>query len=265
MAGRLEGKTALVTGAGSIGPGWGNGKATAVLYAREGAKVAALDLNPAAAQETVDLINGEGGTAVALQADVANASEVEAAIARCISEFGRVDVLHNNVGIVEVGGPVEISETSWDRLMDVNVKSMFLTAKYAIPHMLEAGGGAIVNISSIASQQFMGYPSVSYGASKAAINMLTRNIAIQYARHGIRANAVLPGLMNTPLVEASVSDAYEGDVADMIRERDALCPTGKMGNAWDVAYASLFLASDEARYVTAQTLIVDGGISARVA
>ena len=262
--GRLKGKTALVTGAGSIGPGWGNGKATAVLHAREGARVLALDLNLSAAEETRDIILGEGGICEALQADVSKAMDVRRAVEHCVAAFGRVDVLHNNVGIVEVGGPVEIEEENWDRLIAVNVKSVYLTCKYCIPRMLEQGGGAIVNISSIASLRFTGYPSASYNASKGAINQLTQNIAIQYADKGIRANCVLPGLMDTPQIRAYVTRGYGGSEEEMIRKRNESCPMKRMGDAWDVARASLFLASDEARYITGAELVVDGGMSCKM-
>lgn len=264
MAARLQGKVALVTGAGSIGPGWGNGKATAVLYAREGARVLALDVDLSAANETRDIIRGEGGVCEALQVDVSRGDDVNAAVERCIALHGRVDVLHNNVGIVEVGGPVEIAEESWDRLMAVNLKSVYLTCKHCIPHMLAQRGGAIVNISSIASIRYTGYPSASYNASKGAINQLTQNIAIQYADQGIRANCVLPGLMDTPQIRAYVTGGYGGDVEAMIRRRNAACPMKRMGDAWDVARASLFLASDEARYITGAALVVDGGLSCKM-
>lgn len=262
--GRLEGKAAIVTGAGSIGPGWGNGKAAAVVYAREGARVLALDLNFAAAEETRDIIRQEGGTCDAMQADVSRSTDVRRAVDRCVELYGRVDVLHNNVGIVEVGGPVEIEEKDWDRLIAVNLKSVYLFCKYCIPVMLAQGGGAIVNISSIASLRYTGYPSASYNASKGAINQLTQNIAIQYADRGIRANCVLPGLMDTPQIRAYVTGGYGGDAEEMIRTRNASCPMKRMGDAWDVAYASLFLASDEARYVTGAQLVVDGGMSCKM-
>jgi NAD(P)-dependent dehydrogenase (short-subunit alcohol dehydrogenase family) len=264
VKGRLAGKSAIVTGAGSIGPGWGNGKAAAVLYAREGARVLAVDVNAAAAEETRGIILSEGGVCEAIQADVSRSADVRGLIARCASSFGRIDVLHNNVGIVEVGGPVEIEEESWDRLIAVNLKSVYLTCKYAIPHMLEQGGGVIVNISSIASLRFTGYPSASYNASKGAINQLTQNIAIQYADKGIRANCVLPGLMDTPQIRAYVTGGYGGSEDEMIRKRNASCPMKRMGDAWDVAYASLFLASDEARYITGAQLVVDGGMSCKM-
>ena len=185
-------------------------------------------------------------------------------VAACIERYGRIDILHNNVGIIEVGGPVEISEENWDRLMAVNVKGMFLTCKHALPQMEAQGGGAIVNISSIAGIRYTGYPSVSYNASKGAVIQLTQNIAVQYAAKGIRANCVLPGLMNTPFITQGLQSAYSDEgVEEMIRQRDALCPTGKMGDAWDVAYAALFLASDEAKYINGVNLLVDGGLTCR--
>jgi len=264
MGERLRDKVAIVTGAGSAGPGWGNGKASAVLFAREGAKVIAVDINLDAAEETKTIIDGEGGECTVFQADVSQSSQVKAVVERCIEQYGRIDILHNNVGIVEVGGPVEISEENWDKVMNVNVKSMFLTCKYCIPYMIKQNGGAIVNISSIGAIRHIGYPSVSYCASKGAVNQLTQNIAIQYAEKGIRANCVLPGLMNTPMIVEPLKHSYaRGDVEKMIKIRDALCPMKKMGDAWDVAYASLFLASDEAKYITGIQLVVDGGITCK--
>ncbi|HLI10741.1 MAG TPA: SDR family NAD(P)-dependent oxidoreductase [Alphaproteobacteria bacterium] len=263
MGRRLEGKVALVIGAGSIGPGWGNGKAAAVLFAREGAKVLAADINLEAATETKRIIADEGGICEVAACDVAHADQVEALVSRCISAFGRIDVLHNNVGIVEVGGPVETSEASWDRVTDVNLKSMFLACKYALPHMERQGGGAIVNIASIAGIRWTGVPYVSYSATKAAVIQFTRVVALQYARKGIRANSILPGLMNTPMVHASLVAAYGDSVDAMVERRDAQCPMGRMGDAWDVAYAALFLASDEARYITGTELVVDGGLTVK--
>ena len=261
MGERLKGKVALVTGAGSIGPGWGNGKAAAVLFAREGAKVLAADINPRAVAETKEIIEREGGTCEAFAADVSKAASVAAMVEACLAAFGRIDVLHNNVGIVEVGGPVETSEASWDRVNEVNLKSMFLTCKYTLPHMERARQGAIVNIASIAGIRWTGVPYVAYSATKAAVVQLTRVVALQYAGKGIRANSIVPGLMNTPMVHASLVGAYGADAAEMVRRRDAQCPMGRMGDAWDVAHAALFLASDEARYITGAELVVDGGLS----
>ncbi len=265
MGERLKDRVALVVGAGSVGPGWGNGKAAAVLFAREGARLFCVDINPTAAEATADIIAGEGGEAVAFQADVSKAADVAEMVARCLEHYGRIDVLDNNVGILEVGGPVEASEASWDRVMEVNLKSMFLTCKHVLPAMERQGAGVIVNIGSIAGLRWLGVPYISYHASKGAVVSFTRAVALEYAAKGIRANAVLPGLMNTPMIVEPLKDAYAGgDVDKMLEIRAAQCPMGRMGDAWDVAHAALFLASDEARYVTGTELIVDGGLTAKV-
>ena len=264
MIGRLDGKLALVAGAGSIGPGWGNGKAAAVLFAREGAGVCCADINLDAAEETAELIRGEGGKAVAVQCDVADAKSVEAMVKACMQAFATIDILDNNVGLAQVGGVVELPEADWDRVMDVNLKGAYLTMKHVIPVMVENGGGSIVNISSIAGIRYTGVPYATYYASKGALNHLTRTTAVEYASRKVRVNAVLPGLMKTPMVEksAGLADAYAGgDVEAMWAARDAQVPMGHMGDAWDVAHAALFLASDESRYVTGIELVVDGGIT----
>ena len=262
MGDRLKGKVALVSGAGSSGPGWGNGKATAVLFAREGARVLAADINLDAAVETKRIIEREGGICEAVAGNVSLAENVAAMVDACIAAFGRIDVLHNNVGIVEVGGPVETTEDSWDRVNDVNLKSMFLTCRQVLPHMERQGRGAIVNIASVSGIRWLGVPYISYAATKAAVIQFTRVIALQYARSGIRANSILPGMMNTPMVHApGVIAAYGGSAEEMVRRRDEQCPMGRMGDAWDVAYAALFLASDEAKYITGTELVVDGGLT----
>ena len=261
----MKDKVVIVVGAGASGPGWGNGKAAAALYAREGASVFAVDHRMAAAEETVSVIHGEGGDATAFRADVSSSSDLKAMADACIARYGRIDVLHNNVGIVEVGGPVETSEESWDRVIAVNQTSVFLSCKHVLPHMIERGSGAIVNIGSIAGIRWIGFPYIAYSAAKAALVAMTANIAVQYAAQGIRANCVLPGLMNTPLIREPLKATYGGDIEAMIEQRDKLSPTGKMGDAWDTAYAALFLASDEARYITGTHLIVDGGVTARCA
>ena len=264
--GRLAGRTALVTGAGSSGPGWGVGKAITVACARDGAKVACLDVKRANAQETARIIEDEGGTALALAADVTDNRQVEGALRQVLDTWGRLDVLVNNVGILELGGPVEASVESWDRVMDVNLKSMFLTCKHAIPAMQAQGRGAIVNIASIAATHWTGIPYISYASSKAGAVQFTRQVALQHAREGIRANVILPGLLDTPMVREPLKDHYaDGDVEEMIAKRDAMCPTGKMGDAWDIAHAAVFLASDEAKYITGTDLVVDGGITAKFA
>src|SRR6201985_2270513 len=261
---RLKGKTAMVVGAGSIGPGWGNGKATAVTFAREGAQVFCVDRNAAAAEETVQIIAGEGGQAMAHTADVSKAAEVEAMVAACIKAYGRIDVLDNNVGIAEVGSVVDVPEAEWDRVFAVNLKSAYLSMKHVIPVMIKQGGGSIINISSVASIRHVGISYVTYATSKAAMNQMTRTPAVQYAPDHIRVNAILPGLMKTPMVEhsAGLAQSYaKGDVEAMWRARDAQVPMGHMGDAWDVANAALFLASDESRYITGVELVVDGGIT----
>ncbi len=262
--GRLSGKVAIVTGAGAQGPGWGNGKATAVLFAREGATVLAVDLRLSAAEETQGIVATEGGACSVFAADVSVSADVQAMVAACLDRYGRIDVLHNNVGTAVLGGPVETSEDDWDRVFRINVKSVFLTAKYALPHMERQGSGSIINISSIGGIRDIGVPYVAYAASKAAVIQASQSIALQYASKGIRCNVILPGLMNTPHILGNMAGAFAGDVERMMAVRDAKSPTGKMGTAWDVAHAALFLASDESSYVNAAQLVVDGGLAATV-
>jgi len=260
MGERLKGKVAIVTGAGSVIPGMGNGKATAILFAREGARVMLVDYNLEAAEETKRIIYEEGGDCTTFKADVSKASDCQSMVETCVQKFGRVDILHNNVGIGGYGGPVETSEEDWDRMIDVNLKSMFLTCKYVLPYMEKQSSGVIINISSVNAVRCQPAPSVTYACSKAGVIALTREVALQYATKGIRVNTILPGLMKTPMVEFYNPQAYgDGDVELMWKRRDAMSPTGKQGEAWDVAYAALFLASDEAKYITGTTLIVDGG------
>jgi NAD(P)-dependent dehydrogenase (short-subunit alcohol dehydrogenase family) len=266
MMDRLKGKVAMVVGAGSIGPGWGNGKATAVTFAREGAQVFCVDRNAAAAEQTAEIIAGEGGRAKAFTADVSRAGEVAAMVKACLDAYGRIDVLDNNVGIAEMGSVVDVEESEWDRVFAVNLKSAYLAMKHVIPVMVGQGGGSIINISSVASIRQVGISYVSYGASKAAMNQMTRTTAVEFAPKHVRVNAILPGLMKTPMVEhsAGLAASYaKGDVEEMWRKRDAQVPMGHMGEAWDVASAALFLASDESRYITGIELVVDGGLTCR--
>ena len=262
MAGRLKGKAAFVSGAGASGPGWGNGKAAAVLFAREGAKVLAVDIDAGAAEETRAVIEGEGGECAAVAADVTDDSAVAAAVGTAVRLFGRIDVLHNNVGIVVGGGPADVSPEDWERGAAVNLRSVFLTTRHVLPHMRAGGGGAIVNVSSIAANRWMGVPYASYAATKAALLGLSRNIALQYAPEGIRCNCILPGIVDTPLLRAMLAEVYPaGDLPDRIASRNRQIPMRRMGDAWDVAHAALYLASDEAKYVTGAELVVDGGLS----
>lgn len=263
MSGRLAGKVALVAGAGSIAEGWSIGKAASVLFAREGAKVFAIDADPTRARDTVEAIQAEGGEAFAHVADVSLEREVQAAAAACAARFGRIDVLFNNVGIQAVGGPEEVDPATWDRVMAVNVKSMYLACRHVLPVMVRQRAGAIVNNASLTAIRFV-YPCLPYSVSKSAVIELTRSVAMQYAQHGIRANTVVPGLMATPRITHRLKASYGEGYRDKLEERDALVPLGRMGDAWDVAQAVLFLASDEAKYVTGTELIVDGGVSASV-
>lgn len=262
MADRLKDKVALVVGAGSIGPGWGNGKAAAVAFAREGARVFCVDIDAKAAGETVEIIKGEGGEARAHRADVTKEADVAAMVQACVDAYGRVDILDNNVGIAAVGGVVDVTEQEWDRVFAVNLKSAFFAMKHVIPLMERQGGGSIVNISSIASIRYTGVPYATYYATKAALNHLTRTTAAQYAPKKIRVNAILPGLMETPMVlkSAGLADAYGGE-EEVWKTRAKQVPMGFGGNAWDVAWAAVYLASDEARYVTGIELVVDGGVT----
>jgi NAD(P)-dependent dehydrogenase (short-subunit alcohol dehydrogenase family) len=267
MGERLKDKVALVTGAGSIGPGWGNGKATAVLFAREGAKVFGVDLDLGAADATRGIIEGEGGTCATHAADVSKAASVAAMVKACMAAFGRIDVLVNNVGIARTGGIATTAEADWDLVTEVNQKSVYLTCKHVVPIMERHGSGAIVNIASVAAHRWTGIPYASYYATKGAVVSLSRAIALEYASKGIRCNSVSPGLMDTPMVRYGLTGAYgaDGDVDNLIRVRTAQCPMGYMGTGWDTAHAVLFLASDEARYVTGIDLIVDGGLTAKFA
>lgn len=261
---RLQGKVALVFGAGSSGPGWGNGKAAAVAYAREGARVVAIDLVESAVLETVQIIESENNVGVGIQADVTRSDSVGAAVERAIHNFGRIDILHNNVGTTLMGGPVDIDEAAWQRSMDINVGSVYRTARAVLPQMLRQHSGVIVNISSLAAIRWTGYPYFAYYTAKAAVNQATVAIALQYARHGIRANSILPGAIDTPLIYREISSQY-GSVEEMRAARDRAVPTGKMGTAWDIANAAVFLASDEAAFINGVCLPVDGGQSCSIA
>lgn len=263
MTGRLTGKRALVFGAGSSGPGFGNGKAAAVQFAREGARVACVDLSASAAEETAQIIREEGFEAIAVAADVTKLESVSAAVARTCDAFEGIDILHNNVGVTHMGGPVELDEEHFRASVDLNIGSVYRTAKAVLPVMLRQGGGAIVNISSLASIRWTGYPYFAYYAMKAAVNQATVALAMQYARQGIRANCVLPGMIDTPLIYKQISSQY-ASVEEMVAARNASVPVGRMGDAFDIARAAVFLASDEAKFITGICLPVDGGQSCAV-
>ena len=255
---RLKDRVAIVFGAGSSGPGWGNGKATAVAYARAGAMVIAVDISGSAAGETAEIIRSEGFAALAVTADATHLADVESAVAAGLQKFGRIDILHNNIGVVLQGGPVDLDEEAFKRNLDINLGSVFRTAKAVLPHFLAQGSGVIVNISSIAAIRWIGYPYFAYYVAKAAVNQATVALALQYARHGIRANCIMPGLIDTPLIYNQIADQYVS-VEAMVAARNDAVPMGRMGSAWDVANAAVFLASDEAQFITGVCLPVDGG------
>ena len=252
-------------GSGFYRSGMGQRQGNCGSFAREGSAVFCVDRNLAAAKETAAIIANEGGRAVAYAADATDEEQVQRMVHSCIEEFGGIDVLDNNVGIAEIGGVVDLETASWDRVMDLNVKAAFLSMKYTIPHMASRGGGSIVNIASIAATRWLGVPYAAYYASKAALLHLTRTSAVEYARQGVRINAVSPGAMETPMavmtMKGGKKNMYEGDVEDMWRQRAELVPLGVGGEGWDVAWAAVFLASDEAKYVTGLDLVVDGGLS----
>ena len=258
---RFKDRVAFIAGAGASAPGWSNGKAVSVLLAREGAKVFALDRSAEHLAETVAAIEAAGGECLAHVADVTREAEIKAAVERCVAAFGRIDVLFNNVGLQAIGGPEEIEEDVWDALMNANVKSMYLTCRHVLPVMTRQKRGVIINNSSLAAISFL-YPSIAYSSSKGAVDAFTRNVAVQYAGRGIRVVAVRPGLMATPRITSRMQAKFGDAYAEALNERNKVVPMGSMGDAWDVANAVAFLASDDAKYITATELVVDGGLSA---
>src|SRR5262244_1475697 len=264
MNGRLQDRVAIVTGAGCVGPGWGNGRATAVRFAEEGATIFAVDRDLDSVRETVDRAKKAGAEIVTHQCDVTSSASVEAMVKTCLDRFGRIDVLVNNVGGSAHGGPVELSEVAWDAQVDSNLKSVFLTLKHVLPVMEKQKGGAIVNIASTSGVRWTGSAQVGYAATKAGVIQLSRVVAVQYADKGIRVNTVVPGQLHTPMVEARLADQRAGgDVEALLGQRQARIPLGFMGDGRDTAAAVLFLASDEARFITGTEIIVDGGMTVR--
>ena len=263
-AGRLAGKVAFVGGAGSVGPGWGNGRAIATLFAAEGAAVFGVDRDPDRMAETAARIAAAGGRFEPLACDVTDSASVAAAVAACVARFGPIDVLVNAVGGSAKGGPVEMPEAVWDAQVDHNLKSVFLACKHVLPGMVEHGGGAIVNLSSTSGLRWTGAAQVAYAATKAAVIQMSRVLAVQYAPHRIRVNTVVPGQLHTPMVEARLAGQRAGgDVEALLRQRQSRIPLPFMGDGRDTAHAALYLASDEARFVTGTEIVVDGGMSVR--
>ena len=264
MSGRLQGKIAIVTGAGCVGPGWGNGRATAVRFAEEGAKIFAVDRDLASVAETLERVHEVGGEIVTHQCDVTDNAAVAGMVKACLDRFGRIDILMNNVGGSAHGGPVELSEEAWDAQVDSNLKSVFLTCKHVLPVMERQKAGAIVNVASTSGIRFTGAFQVGYAATKAGVIQLSRVVAVQYAAKGIRVNTVVPGQLHTPMVEARLAKQRAGgDIAALLAQRLKRIPAGFAGDGRDTANAALFLASDEARFVTGTEIVVDGGMSVR--
>jgi NAD(P)-dependent dehydrogenase (short-subunit alcohol dehydrogenase family) len=262
----LIGKVAIVSGAGSVGPGWGNGRATATLLARQGAQMFLLDRDEGALAETRRIIESEGNVAETRVCDALDSGQVKGAVDACVGRFGRIDVLVNNVGGSAPGGPVEMSEETFDLQIDQNLKTAFLGCKHVLPVMERQGRGAIVNIASVAGlRDHLGRTHVGYSASKAGVIQLSRSTGVKYAPLGVRVNTVVPGLMNTPLVTHRLARQIGNNDADaLIADRHRRVPMGHMGDGWDVAHAVLFLASDEARFITATEIVVDGGMIATI-
>lgn len=259
---RLEGKIAVIIGAGqSPGEGVGNGRATALRFAQEGAKVLAVDNRLSSAEETADMVRKAGGDSAAFEADVTKEATLAAAVAAARKRWGRIDILHYNVGASIAGGdasPTEITEEAFDRLCALNLRGAVMAAKHVLPVMRAQQSGVIINISSVAAWE--NYPYVAYKATKAAMVAFTQQLAIQNASFGIRANVILPGLMDTPMAVDTRVRATGKSRAQVVAERDARVPLrNRMGTAWDVANAALFLASDEANFITGVQLPVDGG------
>ena len=266
--GRVQNKVVLVTGAGSVGPGWGNGRAIAVRMVQEGARVMALDLHSDRLEETIRLGQlaraTNQGEITSLACDVTKATSIQAAIEATLSRFGRIDVLVNNVGGSASGGPVEMAEEVWDAQIDHNLKSVFMMCKYVLPYMLKQGEGNVVNIASTSGIRWTGSAQVAYAATKAAVIQMSRVMAVQYAKQGIRVNTVVPGQLHTPMVETRLAKQRAGgDVQALLAQRQARIPLSFMGDGKDTANAVLFLASDEARFITGTEIIVDGGMTAR--
>ncbi|MBI2726336.1 MAG: SDR family oxidoreductase [Polaromonas sp.] len=261
----LIGRTAIVCGAGAIGPGWGNGKATAVAFARAGAKVLAADVSADSARETQEIILSEGGNCEIFAGDLSDSASVEKMVAVCLSHFGSVDILHNNIGVMFPGDVVSLEEKDWDLASRLNIKTLFLSCKHVIPVMLSQGFGVITNVGSISASRYLGMPAIAYSTTKGAVHSFTSALAAQYGRQGIRVNTITPGIVDTPTLEhasAKIAEALQiSDIASARAARENSVPLGRFGTAWDVANAAVFLASDQASYITGTDLLVDGGLS----
>ncbi|MFY9138383.1 SDR family NAD(P)-dependent oxidoreductase [Zwartia sp.] len=262
---RLKGRVALILGAGTSAPGISIGKASSIAMACAGASVAALDFNVDTAQDVTQEIYAFGGKAIAYQADVADFVAMQTAIERVMQDFGRIDILQINAGIGRVGGPAETSLEDWDRIQKVNVESILIAAKLVAPIMVKQGSGSIIGVSSVAGMRYLGYPHLAYSVTKAAVIHFIKMLAQQYASDGIRANTIVPGLIDTPRIQKNVAKVFDAN-ADMDktrRARDQQVPMGRMGTPWEIASVATFLASDDASYITGTEIVVDGGLTGK--
>jgi len=262
---KLQGRVALILGAGTSAPGVSIGKACSIAMARAGAKVAALDLKIEAAKETVSDIRAEGGEAIAYAADVANTDQMQSAIDAVMKDWGRIDILQINAGIGKVGGPEDTSVEDWERIQRVNVDSILIASKLVCPIMAKQGGGSIIGVSSVAGMRYLGYPHLAYSVTKAAVIHFIKMLAQQYASQGIRANTIVPGLIDTPRIQKNVSKVFDatGDMDKTRAARDRQVPMGRMGTPWEIASVATFLASDDSSYVTGTEIVVDGGLTGK--
>ena len=264
MTKRLQDKVAIISGAGCVGPGWGNGRATAFRFIEEGAKVFAVDRSESALEETVQRTAELGVKLPTHICDVTDSASVKAMVDACMAKFGRVDILVNNVGGSAAGGPVEMAEEVFDSQVDSNLKSVFLTCKHILPIMEAQSSGVIVNLASTSGIRWTGSAQVAYAATKAGVIQLSKVVAMQYADKGIRVNSIVPGQLHTPMVEARLAGQRSGgDVEKLLEQRLARIPLGFMGDGRDTANAAVYLASDEARWVTGTEIVLDGGMSVR--
>lgn len=264
MTRRLEGKVAIVTGAGCVGTGWGNGRAIAVRFAQEGARVFMVDRSAEAMDETLLRIEQEQGEVTSHVADVTKSSAVRDLVHACLDKYGSIDILVNNVGAPVPGGILELDEDDWQAQLDVNLSSMFLMSKYVMPTMRDQSGGSIVNIASTSGMRWTGAAQIGYAAAKGGVIQFGRVLAVESAKHRVRVNTVVPGQMHTPMVEAVIAqNQSDGDVAAILERRQKRIPLPFMGDGRDVANVALFLASDEARFITGTEIVVDGGMSVR--
>lgn len=261
---RLAGKVAVVTGAGCVGPGWGNGRAIAYRFAQEGARVFAVDRQLGALRETLDKVASIGGDITAHECDVTDSAALAGMVAACLDAYGTIDVLVNNVGGPRPGGASALTEEDWDQQIALNLKTVFMVSKHVLPIMEAKGSGSIVNIASTSGIRWTGAAQIGYAAAKAGVIQYARVAAVELAKKGVRVNSVLPGQLHTPLVDAVLANAQsQGDIASLLDRRQKRIPLPFMGDGIDTANAALFLASDEARFITGTELVVDGGMSAR--